>query len=97
MTIEAPGFKTWSQHGIAFSQGDSKTLPSVKLEIGQVSETVEIKAGADVVIPDNSEVSTTLNTRNDRRCSHRRPRRWRTVEGHAWNGSDQRPDPGLRI
>ncbi len=62
VTIEAPGFKTWSQHGIVFAQGDSRTLPSVKLEIGQVSETVEIKAGADVVIPDNSEVSTTLNT-----------------------------------
>jgi hypothetical protein len=62
VTIEAPGFKTWQQTGIVFAQGDSRTLPSVKLEIGQVSETVEIKAGADVVIPDNSEVSTTLNT-----------------------------------
>jgi hypothetical protein len=62
VTIEAPGFKTWDQTGIEFSQGDSKTLPSIKLEIGKVTETVEIKAGADVVIPDNSEVSTTLNT-----------------------------------
>jgi len=62
VTIEAPGFKTWQQTGIVFAQGDSRTLPSVKLEVGQVSETVEIKAGADVVIPDNSEVSTTLNT-----------------------------------
>jgi len=60
--IEAPGFKTWQQPGIVFNQGDSRTLPSIKLEVGQVSETVEIKAGADVVIPDNSEVSTTLNT-----------------------------------
>jgi hypothetical protein len=62
VTIEAPGFKTWNQTGIVFSQGDSKTLPSVKLEVGKVTETVEIKAGADVVIPDNSEVSTTINT-----------------------------------
>jgi len=61
VTVEAPGFKTWQQTGIVFAQGDSRTLPSVKLEVGQVSETVEIKAGADVVIPDNSEVSTTLN------------------------------------
>jgi hypothetical protein len=37
-------------------------LPNIKLEIGKVTETVEIKAGADVVIPDNSEVSTTINT-----------------------------------
>lgn len=62
VSIEAPGFKTWNQTGIVFSQGDSRTLPNVKLEVGKVTETVEIKAGADVVIPDNSEVSTTLNT-----------------------------------
>src|SRR5580692_7578395 len=61
ITIEAPGFKTWNQTGIVFSQGDSKTLPNIKLEVGKVTETVEIKAGADVVIPDNSEVSTTIN------------------------------------
>jgi len=62
VSIEAPGFKTWDQAGIVFSQGDSRTLPSIKLEIGKITETVEIKAGADVVIPDNSEVSATLNT-----------------------------------
>jgi len=56
VSIEAPGFKTWEQTGIVFAQGDSRTLPSIKLEVGKVSETVEIKAGADVVIPDNSEV-----------------------------------------
>jgi hypothetical protein len=61
VSIEAPGFKTWNQTGITFSQGDSRTLPNIKLEVGKVTETVEIKAGADVVIPDNSEVSTTLN------------------------------------
>src|SRR5260370_35556439 len=51
----------WNQTGIVFAQGDSRTLPSIKLEVGKVTETVEIKAGADVVIPDNSEVSTTIN------------------------------------
>jgi hypothetical protein len=61
VSIEAPGFKLWNQAGIVFAQGDSRTLPSVKLEVGKVTETVEIKAGADVVIPDNSEVSTTIN------------------------------------
>jgi len=61
VSIEAAGFKTWEQTGIEFSQGDSKTLPNVKLEVGKVTETVEIKAGADVVIPDNAEVSTTIN------------------------------------
>src|SRR5450631_2967092 len=61
VNIEAPGFKSWTQTGIVFSQGDSKTLPNIKLEVGKVTETVEIRAGADVVIPDNSEVSTTIN------------------------------------
>jgi hypothetical protein len=62
VAIEAPGFKTWARTGIAFAQGDNHTLANIKLEVGNVSETVEIKAGADVVIPDNAEVSTTLNT-----------------------------------
>ncbi|HEY4764939.1 MAG TPA: carboxypeptidase regulatory-like domain-containing protein [Candidatus Sulfotelmatobacter sp.] len=62
VTVEAAGFKTWQQTGIVFAQGDNRTLPSVKLDVGQVTETVEIKAGADVVIPDTAEVSTTLNT-----------------------------------
>jgi hypothetical protein len=61
VSIEAPGFKTWQQTGINFAQGDNHTLSNIKLEVGNVSETVEIKAGADVVIPDNPEVSTTLN------------------------------------
>ena len=61
VSIEAPGFKSWTQTGIVFAQGDSRTLPNIKLEVGKVTETVEIKAGADVVIPDNSEVSTTIN------------------------------------
>ncbi len=62
ISIEAPGFKKWERTDIAFAQGDNKSLANIKLEVGNVSETVEIKAGADVVIPDNAEVSTTLNT-----------------------------------
>jgi hypothetical protein len=62
VSVEAPGFKTWQRSGVGFAQGDSHTLSNIKLEVGQVSETVEIKAGADVVIPDNAEVSQTLNT-----------------------------------
>jgi Carboxypeptidase regulatory-like domain/TonB-dependent Receptor Plug Domain len=60
--IEAPGFKTWQQGSIVFSQGDSKALPNINLQVGQVTETVEIKAGSDVVVPDTAEVSTTINT-----------------------------------
>ena len=63
VSVAAAGFKTWEQNGIAFALGDSRTMPNIKLEVGQVSETVEIKAGADSVVPlDSGEVSTSLNT-----------------------------------
>jgi Carboxypeptidase regulatory-like domain/TonB-dependent Receptor Plug Domain len=62
VTIEAAGFKTWQQTAIVLAQGDTRSLANIKLEVGQVTETVEIKAGADVVIPDTAEVSTTINT-----------------------------------
>jgi len=62
VTIEAAGFKKWERTGVTFAQGDNHTLANIKLEVGSVSETVEIKAGVDVVIPDNAEVSTTINT-----------------------------------
>jgi len=61
LTIEAAGFKKWERGDLVFAQGDNHSVPNIKLEVGQVSETVEIKADADVIIPDNAEVSTTLN------------------------------------
>jgi hypothetical protein len=62
VSIEATGFKTWERTNIAFAQGDNKSLANIRLEVGNVTETVEIRAGADVVIPDTAEVSTTVNT-----------------------------------
>jgi hypothetical protein len=62
VTVSATGFKSWEQKAIEFGQGDSRTLPNIKLEVGQITETVEIKAGADSVVPlDTGEVSTSLN------------------------------------
>jgi len=62
VTVSAAGFKSWSEPGIVFATGDSRTLPNIKLQVGQVTETVEITAGADAVVPlDTGEVSTTLN------------------------------------
>ena len=63
VTVSAAGFKAWEEPGIVFAEGDDRTLPNIKLQVGQVSETVEITAGADAVVPlDTGEVSTTLNT-----------------------------------
>ncbi len=63
VSVAAAGFKTWEQGSVVFGEGDSRTMPNIKLEVGQVTETVEIKAGADAVVPlDTGEVSTSLNT-----------------------------------
>jgi hypothetical protein len=61
VTVGAPGFKTWSQNGVVFAQGDNRVLSQISLQVGATSETVEITAGALSVPTDNAEVSTTLN------------------------------------
>ena len=60
VTVAATGFKGWSQSGIAFAQGDNKDLPNISLQVGAITETVEIQAGALAVPTDNAEVSATV-------------------------------------
>jgi len=60
VTVEAPGFKQWKQESVVFAQGDNRTLPQIALEVGRVSETVEVTAGALSVPTDNAEISTTV-------------------------------------
>src|SRR5215472_15160315 len=60
VTVEAAGFKQCKQDGIAFAQGDNRTMPDIALQVGQVSETVEVSAGALAVPTDNAELSTTV-------------------------------------
>jgi hypothetical protein len=60
VTVEAPGFKLWKQAGIVFAQGDNRALPQIALQVGAVSETVEISGGALTVPTDNAEISTTV-------------------------------------
>lgn len=60
IVVEAAGFKTWKQDGVVFAQGDNRTLPQIALQVGQVSETVEVSAGALAVPTDNAEISATV-------------------------------------
>jgi len=60
VTVEAAGFKQWKQDGISFAQGDNRTMPDIALQVGQVTETVEVSAGALAVPTDNAEISTTV-------------------------------------
>ncbi|HKU25616.1 MAG TPA: carboxypeptidase regulatory-like domain-containing protein, partial [Candidatus Sulfotelmatobacter sp.] len=62
VTVSAPGFKNWTQSGIVFAQGDTRTLPQIALQVGAVNETVEITGDQLVVPMENAEISTTLNS-----------------------------------
>lgn len=62
VSVAAAGFKGWKQAGIVFSQGDNRTLPNIKLQVGQVNETVEISANSLTVPVDNAEISTTIHS-----------------------------------
>src|ERR1035438_328798 len=60
--ITAPGFGAWEAQGIPLTQGDSRTLPNIKLKVGDVSSQVEVISASDSVAPvDTGAVSTTLN------------------------------------
>ena len=60
-SVSAPGFKEWKHPGIVFSQGDNRSLPDIALQVGAVTETVEISGNALSVPTDNAEVSATVS------------------------------------
>ena len=62
VTITAPGFKTYSTSNLKIDAGRPYTLNAV-LEIGNISETVEVTAGADVVNSSNGELSNSVTPR----------------------------------
>jgi hypothetical protein len=63
ISVAATGFQEWKEGGVVFHQGDNRTLPNIKLQVGQANSVVEVTAG-DVVVPvDTAEVSTSLNTK----------------------------------
>ncbi len=60
--ISAPGFKVYEADGIALTQGDSRTLSNINLQVGDVRSQVEVVSGAESIAPvDTGAVSTTLN------------------------------------
>ncbi|MFL6257889.1 MAG: carboxypeptidase regulatory-like domain-containing protein [Pyrinomonadaceae bacterium] len=62
VTITAPGFKTRVYTDVKIDAGRDFTLNGT-LEIGNISETVEVVAGADVVNATNAELSNTVTPR----------------------------------
>jgi hypothetical protein len=62
ITVTAPGFKTNTFTNVKVDAGRAFTL-NATLEIGNISETVEVVAGADVVNATNAELSNTVTPR----------------------------------
>jgi hypothetical protein len=61
-TITAPGFKTWTQSEIVLTQGETRPISNINLQLGSVAEQVNVTAEAEATVPvDTGEVSTTLN------------------------------------
>ncbi|HET8546894.1 MAG TPA: TonB-dependent receptor [Bryobacteraceae bacterium] len=61
ISVEAPGFKSLRQSGIALSAGEDLRV-DFKLELGQVAERIEVTAEAPLINTANAEQRTTLET-----------------------------------
>src|ERR1700682_5793985 len=62
LIVEAPGFQRSEQKGIALNSADKRNVDAT-LQIGAISQTVEISAIAESVTPiDSGEKALTLNT-----------------------------------
>jgi hypothetical protein len=61
IAVEAPGFKIYRETGILINADEQRSLGQVKLQIGQVSETVTVSAEAVAVNTENGERAGTLD------------------------------------
>ncbi len=61
IAVEAPGFKTYRETGILINADEHRAMPQIKLQIGQVSETVTISADAVTINTTNGERAGTLS------------------------------------
>jgi hypothetical protein len=60
--VSATNFAPWEINGVVLNQGDSRTVPNIRLKIGGAQTAVTVISGQDAEIPvDNAEVSATLN------------------------------------
>lgn len=62
VTITAPGFKTFNSTNLKIDAGRDYTL-NATLEVGNIAETVEVVAGADVINGSTGELSNTVSPR----------------------------------
>ena len=60
LSIDVTGFKTYRQTGIAINAGEERSAGEIKLQLGQVTETVTVKAEVAAVNLTTGERSGTL-------------------------------------
>src|SRR5919204_5481846 len=61
ITVQAPGFKTETRTGVTVNAGVSQRA-DFKLEVGQVSQTVEVSGAPPIVSTEDSRLSTTVTS-----------------------------------
>ncbi|MBV9266183.1 MAG: carboxypeptidase regulatory-like domain-containing protein, partial [Acidobacteriaceae bacterium] len=62
VTVTATGFTPWQAKGITLTQGDSRSIPNISLQVGNVRQQVEVVAETENVAPvDTGAVGNTLN------------------------------------
>ena len=63
LTVEAPGFETYKETGIALGGGEKRNV-NVTLKVGSTTESVVVTGTADLLTPvDSGEKSTTLTVK----------------------------------
>jgi hypothetical protein len=61
VTVTLTGFKTAVVNGVKLIAGTPADLPKITLEIGSLSETVEVRAGTDLIQTTSAAVSATIS------------------------------------
>ena len=62
LEVEAKGFRRYSQEGITLSVNQPATIP-VRLVVGTATETLEVKANADLIETTTTSLGTTVGDR----------------------------------
>lgn len=61
LTVTAPGFASFTQHGITVNVGSTATV-NTALQVGSVTETVTVTSDASQLQTESSDVGTTVST-----------------------------------
>ncbi|MGH9725624.1 MAG: carboxypeptidase regulatory-like domain-containing protein, partial [Candidatus Acidiferrales bacterium] len=64
LRIEAKGFLTYEQHGIALSAGDLRKLPNLVMTVGDTGQTVTVEANAQIINVENGQRAALLDNKD---------------------------------